>query len=211
MNRDQLRTALRTYLVVDPDHVSGDVITTVRAAISGGVTMVQLRVKNRTDRETLELGQPLRSVCSQSGVPFIVNDRLDLAMALLADGIHLGVDDLPLELARQLTTPDFTIGYSPESDNQVQAAHERGADYLGIGPLFGTSTKMDAGTALGIDEFARRRAMTPLPVVAIGGINARNAPSAMASGADGVAVVSAILRAPDPRAAAQELATAIKG
>ncbi|MGN6031861.1 MAG: thiamine phosphate synthase [Thermomicrobiales bacterium] len=210
MTPDALRRALRLYLVVDPDFVRGAPTATLRAALAGGVTMVQLRSKHRTDRETLALGHPLRALCRAAQVPFLVNDRLDLALALDADGIHLGVDDLPLDDARRLAGPGFLIGYSPETDEQARTASENGADYLGIGPIFGTSTKVDAGDALGPDEFARRRALTSLPVVAIGGVRTRNATAAIAAGADGIAVVSAILGANDPEAAARELADAIR-
>lgn len=209
MTPDQLRAALRLYLVVDPDHTAGDLADTVRAAITGGVTIVQLRSKGRTDRETLAIGAPLRSICRDAAIPFIVNDRLDLALALDADGIHLGVDDLPLDDARRLIGSQRLIGYSPETEEQTRTAAARGADYLGIGPIFGTVTKSDAGAALGPEGFARRRSLSPLPVVAIGGITPINAREAIAAGADGVAVVSAILKAPDPAVAARALRTAI--
>lgn len=209
MTPEALLAALRLYLVFDPDFCAGDPAETLSEAIRGGVTMVQLRAKHRTDREVLALGATLRTICAEAGVPFLVNDRLDLALALHADGVHLGVDDLPLEAARRLAGDHFIIGYSPETDDQARSAHERGADYLGIGPIFGTATKADAGEALGVSEFSRRRALTPLPVVAIGGINATNAVTAMNANADGIAVVSAILRAPMPMAAARELRDAI--
>lgn len=210
MTPDTLRQALRLYLVVDPDFVAGDPIPTLRAALAGGVTMVQLRSKHRTDRETLAIGRPMQALCRAATVPLVVNDRLDLALALDADGVHLGVDDLPLDDARRLADPGFLVGYSPETDEQARTAAKCGADYLGIGPIFGTSTKADAGSALGPDEFARRRALSELPVVAIGGIGAANAPEAMAAGADGIAVVTAILRAADPEAAARSLAEAVR-
>lgn len=209
MKTSKVREALRLYLVLDPDFCIGDPEKTVEAAIHGGVTMVQLRAKHLTDREAIALGVALCAICTKAGVPFVVNDRVDLALALNADGVHLGVDDLPIAIARRLLGPDRLIGYSPETDDQARSAQERGADYLGIGPIFGTATKADAGKALGVDEFARRHALTPRPVVAIGGINATNAAQAIDAGADGIAVVSAILRAPDPEAAARALASAI--
>ncbi|MGC4107073.1 MAG: thiamine phosphate synthase [Thermomicrobiales bacterium] len=210
MSPDATRDALRLYLVLDPDFLVGEPGETLHAALAGGATMVQLRSKGRTDRETLAIGRPLRAICTEAGVPFVVNDRLDLALALNAEGIHLGVDDLPIEDARRLAGPEFLIGYSPETDEQARSASERGADYLGIGPVFDTATKSDAGDALGVTEFSRRRALTDLPVVAIGGIGVANARAAIAAGANGVSVVSAILRASDPEAASRSLAAAVR-
>lgn len=196
---------LRLYLVADPDHVNGDLVPVVEDALSGGVTMVQLRAKSLSDRERLALALKLEDSCARHGVPFIVNDRLDIALASNADGVHLGVNDLPVEAARQLANPDFIIGYSPDTEPQIATAQSAGADYLGIGPVFGTGTKADAGSALGIDEFAQRCKMSPVPVVGIGGINATNAGRVFEAGASGIAVVSAILRSPHPHAAARDL------
>jgi thiamine-phosphate pyrophosphorylase len=203
-----LRGRLRLYLVLDPDAVSGGPVAVARVALASGVTMLQLRCKHRTDRETLELAVPLRMTCRRLGIPFILNDRLDLALACDADGVHLGVDDLPLSAARSLSAPGFIIGYSPEHDEQIANAAANGATYLGIGPVFSTSTKKDAGAALGLTEFARRRDLTRLPVVGIGGIGPGNAASVLAAGADGIAVVSAIVGQPDPAAATRNLLAA---
>lgn len=192
-----LREQLLLYLVLDPDMVSGDLIAATQAALNAGVTMLQFRAKHHTDRAILEMATPVRRLCRAAAVPFIMNDRLDLAFACRADGIHLGVDDLPLPVARSLGGPDLIIGYSPETDAQISAAAEAGASYLGIGPIFSTSTKQDAGAPLGLEEFSRRRMLGGLPSVGIGGINAANAASVMSAGADGIAVVSAILRAQD--------------
>jgi len=200
-----LRDQLRLYLVFDPDVAVGDPLTIVRAALDAGVTMIQLRAKHRTDREILELAAPLRMACRRHRVPFIMNDRLDLALACDADGVHLGVDDLPLIAARRLGGRDFIVGYSPDTDAQARDAAANGASYLGIGPVYATSTKADAGAALGLDEFARRRALTELPVVGIGGIGTGNAAPVIAAGADGVAVVSAIVRQADPAQATRTL------
>jgi thiamine-phosphate pyrophosphorylase len=197
--------ALRLYLVADPDHVAGDVVAEVASAIAGGVSMVQLRAKSLSDRKHLVLALTMCDLCRDKGIPFIVNDRLDIALAANASGVHLGVDDLPLHAARSLASQDFIIGYSPETDAQVRSAASEGADYLGIGPVFGTRTKDDAGDALGLREFARRTTLSPLPVVGIGGINASGVAGVVRAGAIGVAVVSAILGAPDPGAATRNL------
>lgn len=196
---------LRLYLVADPDHADGELVPVVEDALSGGVTMVQLRAKSISDREHLALAIKLQDSCSRHRVPFILNDRLDIALASNANGVHLGIDDLPVETARHRAKPGFLIGYSPDTDTQIESAYSAGADYLGIGPVFGTATKTDAGTALGIREFTRRCQMSPVPVVGIGGINATNAGSVFEAGASGIAVVSAILRSPDPQSAARDL------
>lgn len=201
---------LRLYLVLDPDHVRGDVMETAQVAIRNGVSCVQLRWKTSTDLELLTLARSVRQLTRRHDIPLIVNDRLDIAMMVEADGVHLGVDDVSVADARRLAGADFLIGYSPETDAQVIAAADAGFSYLGIGPIFGTSTKSDAGPALGSAEFGRRRALTGLPVVAIGGIGAGNAAEAMAAGANGIAVASAILGSNDPAAATGRLSQALR-
>jgi thiamine-phosphate diphosphorylase len=194
---------LRLYVVADPEHCAGDLVDAVSRAIAGGVTCVQLRAKALTDREHLLLARRLRAACATVSVPFLVNDRLDIALACGADGIHLGVDDLPVSEVRSLTGADFLIGFSPDTDEQITSGARDGADYLGIGPVFGTRTKSDAGAALGIKEFRRRCEFSPVPVVGIGGITAANSHQVIESGAHGVAVVSAILSQEDPERAAR--------
>ena len=144
------------------------------------------------------------------GVLFLVNDRVDLALAASADGVHLGVDDLPLEDARILGGPDFVVGYSPETDAQTAGAAARGADYLGVGPVFGTATKTDAGAAVGLATITRRSELAGIPIVGIGGVAAETAPEVIAAGACGVAVVSAIAGAADPEAAARHFRTVLR-
>jgi thiamine-phosphate diphosphorylase len=203
------RDRLLLYLVLDPDHVTGDAIAVAGAAMRGGITALQLRCKSGTDRSAVELGRALRDLASHHGVLFLINDRIDIALAVEADGVHLGVDDLPLEDARALGGPDFVIGYSPESDEQTTASASRGADYLGVGPVFGTSTKSDAGEAIGLATIERRAALAGIPIIGIGGITASTAASVLDRGACGVAVVSAIAGSPDPEAAARELRAAL--
>lgn len=206
-----LERALRLYLVADPDQSPAGMTETVSAALAGGVTMVQLRAKSLHDRAAYALGRVLMQACRANGARFVVNDRLDLALALGADGIHLGVDDLPIEVARRLTTPGFIIGYSPETDEQAKRARERGANYLGVGPVFGTASKSDAGNAIGLDVLERRAWLSRLPVVGIGGITSDNAASVIEAGASGVAVISAISRAPHPELAARALREVVDG
>jgi len=200
---------LRVYLVADPEHCRGDLERTVAAALAGGVTMVQLRAKALSDREQLSLARHLAGHCRNYAAPFIVNDRLDIALAAGADGVHLGIDDLPVLDARRLAGPGFVIGYSPETDPQIASAAANGADYLGVGPVFETRTKADAGGRLGLGELSRRVSLSPVPVVGIGGITRENASAVVRSGTKGVAVVSAILAAVDPALAARELLGAV--
>ncbi|MEJ7837353.1 MAG: thiamine phosphate synthase, partial [Thermomicrobiales bacterium] len=158
---------LTLYLVAG---AGPDVQQDIAAAIHGGVTMVQIRFKSLSDRDLIDLAEPVMELCKRHQIPVIVNDRLDLALVLNADGVHLGVDDLPLESASEMSPEGFHIGYSPESDEQIRTAAERGATYLGIGSVYTTTTKLDAGAALGLEEFHRRCELTTLPVVGIGGI-----------------------------------------
>jgi thiamine-phosphate diphosphorylase len=195
----------RLYLVLDPDHLANDIIETAHAALNNGVTCLQLRWKSAPDRQVISLARTLHEFTQPRGIPLILNDRLDIALAAGAEGVHLGVDDLSVEDARRLAGPRFLIGFSPECDADIVGAERAGASYLGIGPIFQTRTKADAGSALGATDFTRRRLLSNLPVVAIGGISEGNAREAFAAGADGIAVVSAILGSPDPGAATGRL------
>jgi thiamine-phosphate diphosphorylase len=199
---------LRLYLVADPDLCDGAVVERVEAALAGGVTAVQLRAKSMTDRGTVALGRRLRDTTSRHAALLVVNDRVDIALAVGADGVHLGVTDLDPADARAIAPPGFLIGYSP--NDAADTAGAGVADYYGIGPVFGTRSKADAGDALGLAVFADRVAGSPVPVVGIGGIEAGNAPDVIERGAAGVAVISAILSARDSREAAGRLWRAIE-
>jgi len=196
---------LRLYLVADPDHTATDFDSMIAGAIHGGITALQLRAKTWSDRETLAVATWLAQMCRSAGVLFLINDRVDLAVASCGDGVHLGVDDVPIDVARQLGGPDFAIGYSPESDEQTAASADRGANYLGVGPVFGTATKDDAGPPIGLETITRRASLAGIPVIGIGGITAANAGSVITAGAVGVAVASAITGAVDPEAAARSI------
>lgn len=199
---------LRLYLVADPDLCQEPLVKSVAAALAGGVTAVQLRAKSLNDRQAVALGRQLREVTTSHGALFLVNDRLDIALATGADGVHLGVTDLHPADARRIAPPGFIIGYSPDDASDVAGA--TAASYYGIGPVFGTASKADAGQALGLDQLAERIAASPLPVVGIGGIDADTARGVIARGAIGVAVISAVLGSKDPRAAAREIRRAIE-
>ncbi len=181
----------------------------VRAAIAGGATVIQLREKEAPAGEVFRLGLALRAITRNAGVPFIVNDRLDLALALEADGAHVGQDDLPAREARRLLGPGRILGVSVETVEQAVRAVEEGADYLGAGSVFSTATKPDAGDPIGLEGLARICRAVRVPVVAIGGINPGNAGEVIASGAAGVAVVSAVMAAPDVEATTRALRRAI--
>lgn len=203
---------LRLYLVTDRA-LCGErgVLETVRQALAGGVTIVQLRDHNATTRELLEMARQLRQVTADYRVPFIVDDRLDVALAVGADGVHLGQSDLHPVDARRIAGPDLVIGHSVSSVAEVAAMGDWPAgtvDHLGVGPVHATPTKPNAAAPLGIEGVREVVAATDLPTVAIGGITAAQVASLRAAGVDGVAVVSAICAAADPTAAAQQLLTA---
>ena len=210
--RAVLAARLRCYLVTDGGDEAGAVTRLEElsvAALAGGVTTVQLRAKGWNDRQLLAAALALRARCDAAGALLLVNDRVDIALAAGADGVHLGVDDLPVAVARRLLGPDAIIGYSPATDADRLDAERDGADYLGVGPVYLTSNKPDAGAAIGLDGLARVVRATTLPVVGIGGITLERAADVLLSGAAGVAVVGAIWNAPDPRAAAERLVHAL--
>ncbi|CAN5296559.1 thiamine phosphate synthase [soil metagenome] len=200
---------LSVYLVIGArDAGPRGVRATVEAAVAGGVSAVQLRDKQASGRELMALAAELLDALEGTGVPLLVNDRLDIALASGAHGVHLGQSDLDVRRARRLAGPEFVIGLSasrPEEITDVHSLPSGTVDYLGLGPVFPTPTKADAQAAVGLAAMAALCAGTTLPCVAIGGINSRNAASVWAAGVDGLAVVSAITGAPDPRAAAAHL------
>lgn len=166
--------------------------------------MIQLRLKDANARTMVEVA---RALVQALPVPVLVNDRMDVALAAGAAGVHLGADDLPVGAARRMAPPAFIVGASVGCDAEVALA--RDADYVGIGPVYGTPSKPDAGSAIGVTEFARLARMCAAPAVAIGGITADTAAPLMAAGASGVAVISAVFSASDPEHAARALWTAI--
>ena len=168
--------------------------------------MIQLRAKDADARALVEVARALVAALP-AHVPLIVNDRADVALAAGAAGVHVGADDLPVAAVRRIAPPDFVIGASVGCDAEV--AGSRGADYVGIGPVYGTASKDDAGTAIGIDEFARLARACALPAVGIGGIDAANAAAVIAAGASGVAVIRAVFAARDPERAAAALRSAL--
>ena len=182
----------------------------VREAVAGGVTCVQLREKNCGTREFLAEARLVQAVLRGMEVPLIINDRVDVALAAGANGVHLGQQDMSIAEARRLAPPGWLIGVSAESAADAVRAEQEGADYIGASPVFATPTKVDHAPPLGLAGLRAIRAAVKIPVVAIGGIHAGNAQEVIRAGADGLAVVSAIVAAESPRAAATQLCQAIE-
>jgi thiamine-phosphate pyrophosphorylase len=203
--------SLALYLVLDPVQCGGHAraLEVTRAALEGGATIVQLRAPEWHKRAWLELARDLLPLTRRHGVPLMIDDHLDVALAAGANGVHIGQRDLPPDVARKLLGPKALIGWSVSDAAQLDEANRMGdlIDYVGIGPVFATPTKPDASAALGIDGLATLCAQARYPTVAIGGIQLHNAAGVMRARPGGLAVVSAICTAADPlRAAAQLLA-----
>ena len=195
-----------TLLAITDDLRDGrdGLVARASAAVRGGATMVQVRLKHADARTQVEVAHALATALP---VPVLVNDRVDVALAAGAAGVHLGTEDLPVAAVRRITPAEFIIGASVGCDAEVALA--RGADYVGIGPVYATSSKSDAGAAIGVEEFARLARLCALPAVAVGGLAADNAAAVIAAGAAGVAAIRAILGADNPEAAAREIRSAI--
>ncbi len=201
----------RLCLVTDRDAGRGRALVDIVAqAVAGGVTMVQLREKAATTRAFLEEARALKALLAPLGVPLLINDRVDIAMAVDADGVHVGQSDMPVaqvrDMLRAMPGGHRIIGLSITNSTQMQREDARQTDYLGVGPLYLQQTKPDASTPLGVEGFRSLRAMTDRPVMAIGGLKADNCAPVIAAGADGLAIVSGIMGADDPHAAAARFA-----
>ncbi len=181
-----------------------------RAALEGGASMIQLREKNVTDRELWALAREMRRMARKRGAGFVVNDRVDIALAAEADGVHLGADDLPVAAARRMLGPGAVIGASVANAEEARAAEAAGATYVSVGSVFETSSKSDAGEAIGIGPIGDIRRATALPVLAIGGINSDNVDAVIRAGAHGVAVISAVSEAGDMVEATSNLGRLIR-
>lgn len=205
-DRNEVRKLLKLYLVTDrPLALGRDLEWVVSEAVKGGVTLVQLREKDIDTREFVELARRLKALLSPSGVPLLINDRVDVALAADADGVHIGQSDMAYEDARRLLGPDKIIGLSVESVQDALAADATDVDYIAASPVYLTSTKTDTAAALGLEGVSEISGLSRLPLVGIGGMNLRTAADVIRAGADGIAVVSGIMSAPDPRKAAEEL------
>ncbi|MBQ1964979.1 MAG: thiamine phosphate synthase [Tidjanibacter sp.] len=200
------REALRLYLVTDrPLSLGRPIEEIVIEAVAGGVTMVQLREKDAPTGEFVALAKGLKALLAPLGVPLIINDRVDVALAADADGVHIGQSDMAYADARRLLGPDKIIGLSVENFHDLEVANGLDVDYIGISPVYGTPTKTDTAQPFGLEGLRRAVEMSAHPTVAIGGMNAQTIGEVMQAGTNGVAVVSAICSAPSPREAAREL------
>ena len=187
------------YLITDPDTPIEPCLRDTAIAIKAGTTVVQYRRKYGSTLTLYDEARQLRELCGS--VPFIVNDRLDIALAVDADGIHVGQEDLPLAVVRQVLGPDKIIGVTVRTLEEALIAARDGASYLGVGPIFSTATKTDAGAPIGIEGLREIRAACNIPIAAIGGITLENAADVVAGGADMVCAIQAVLGAPDIAAA----------
>jgi thiamine-phosphate pyrophosphorylase len=198
------------YLVTDRELMAANTIEEcVKQAVSGGCTVVQLREKTASSREFYETAVRVRKITADCGVPLIINDRTDIALAVNADGVHIGQDDLPYDAVRRIMGKDAIIGVSVSNVAEASAAAALGADYLGVGAMFATGTKTDAHIT-SMDELRRIRAEIKIPIVVIGGINKDTVPLFAGTGINGIAVVSAVVSQKDPCGAARKLKTLFK-
>jgi thiamine-phosphate pyrophosphorylase len=196
----KLRDKLKLYVITDSRFVND--VKGAELALRGGATAVQMRIKNEPTRVMVEKGKRIRELCDEYNALFIVNDRVDVALATDADGIHLGKEDMRIEDARRIA-PNLIIGATTHSIDEILEAQNAGADYIGCGAVFPTKTKKV--NVVGLDGLKRMRSVAKIPCVAIGGINAENASDVLSLGVDGIAVLSAIMGAEDIEEAARKI------
>ncbi len=198
----------RTYLVTQASRSAGrDTVEVVRAALAGGVDAVQLREKGTDARHRYRLGRELRELTADAGVPLIINDRVDLAAVVDADGVHLGQSDLPVAVAREQLGPEAVVGCSTSTTAEAEQAVAEGADYLGVGAVYATDSKdvPEEESGIGPERVREIASTVDVPIVGIGGIDADNAAAVVRAGATGVAVISAITAEDEPAAATRRL------
>lgn len=201
---------LTLYVVTDRDILKGrDLCKSIEESIKGGATVVQLREKDISSLDFYKIAMEVKEVTSKYNVPLIINDRLDIALACDADGLHIGQGDLPLEIARKLLGQDKIIGVSVRTVEEGLKAKETGADYLGVGAIYPTGSKDDA-TLIGIGRLKQIKENVNLPIVAIGGISKNNCREVIRAGADGIAVISAVFGQEDILKASKELKSLVK-
>jgi len=204
-NKDQRIHGI--YLVTDRDLcIYHNLTTVIKKSILGGVRIVQLREKSCSTKEFLEIAKEIKELLKNTNIPFIINDRVDIALAVQADGVHLGQSDMPLEIARKLLGDQAIIGISIEEFDQLHSIpSSANIDYIGVSPIFSTPTKTDTKNIWGIEGLKKIRRDTSLPIVAIGGINEGNAKEIISAGADSIAVVSYLCSALDPEENAKKI------
>src|SRR5712692_354612 len=211
MIRSDLSRRLRLYVLTDTRAAhERSLAQLVAAALEGGATAIQLRDKTSNALAQVELGRELRRLTREAGALLIVNDRVDVAYAVEADGVHLGQDDLPAATARAILGPNAIVGGSAGNPTELTRALAAGVDYLGVGPMYATASKPDAGPAIGPAGLAEIRQATALPIVGVGGIDAANLAPVCAAGADGVAIISAIMGDHDVASATRRIRAAVE-
>ena len=202
---DKKLTDYSVYLCTDRELMSTQTLEeAVEAAIKGGATLIQLREKNCSSKEFYETAVSIKKITEKYNVPLIINDRVDIALAVDAEGVHVGQSDLPAKVVRKIIGKDKIVGVSARSQELAMKAYEDGVDYLGVGAMYATSTKKDA-KVITKEELAKIRSSVPIPIVVIGGVNENNVSDFKGTGIDGVAVVSAIIGKPDIEEAARNL------
>lgn len=207
----ELGPRLLLHVLTDREWSRGrDMMTVATAALAGGATVIQLRDKGASTRTLIEEGLALRAVTRERGALLIVNDRVDVALAIEADGAHVGQEDLPAAMARRLLGPDRILGVSAATLQEAEEAVAAGADYLGVGPILATATKADAGPARGMRLLIECAWKFSLPLIAIGGITVENAVQVIQAGASGIAVITAVVHAEDITGAARQLRSVIE-
>ena len=193
------------YLCTDRRLMTSPTIeASAESALRGGTTVIQLREKDCSSREFYELGLRVKKITERYNAPLIINDRVDIALAVGAAGVHVGQGDLPCNVVREIVGPDMIVGVSAATLDEAVQAEEDGADYLGVGAMYATATKTDT-RPVSMEELLKIRAAVKIPIVVIGGINKQTLGNFKGTGVDGLAVVSAIVAQPDPEAAAREL------
>jgi thiamine-phosphate pyrophosphorylase len=210
LRQDKLKRLSGLYVIVDTQALlKHKHIDVARAAIAGGARVIQLRDKISTKKELLPIAEQLRKLCAEQNVLFIINDHLDLLLAVGADGLHLGQDDLPIKNTRRLLPVDKILGISTRTVDGAVAAQAEGADYIAVGAMYPTPSKQ-AAQVVGVERLKQVRKAVTLPLVAIGGINKENAPVVMAAGADSIAVIRAVVQAEAPEKATREIVNIIE-
>lgn len=200
----------KLYLVTDrTNKTDEEFLNIIEEAIKGGVTVVQIREKDADTLEFYNISNKVKEICSKYNVPLIINDRIDIALAIDADGVHIGQSDMPIKIARKLIGNDKILGISAHNLEEATDAEENGADYLGVGAIFSTSTKKDAND-VSIDTLKEITSNVDIPTVAIGGINLDNVEKLKDTNISGISVVSAIMNAENPKIASENLLRKIK-
>lgn len=194
------------YVIIDTAFLhKRPIALLVTAVLRGGASMLQLRAKNEPIQKVLAAAKTIQKISNRFNAPFILNDRVDLVLAVGASGVHLGQDDVPISVARKLLGKDKIIGISVKTVEEAQRVQKDGADYLGVGPIFTTKSKNDAGNPIGLKRLSHIAQCVSIPVVGIGGITVNNADTVMKAGASGIAVISAVMGAKNPMVATMEL------